>query len=162
MEGSPVSTRVLRTAAVIAVMMLKTGLGEAQCGDLITRVAPTLRHEQSANVQARIDVVRCSDTRSLHIMGFGNGKNTAPLWSVDTHDQFIAQILTKGTVAAIQTGGGTTSRIWVVKFDNGVPRMIWRAVTKDDPVLASTGRGISVTVTLMNGSEVTKKFEGLL
>lgn len=73
---------------------------------------------------------RCPDTGSLIVAGYRAGVNAAPIWILNTHDQFIAQLLTKGNVVAIETGGGTTSRIWVFRFAAGEPGLILKDVVR--------------------------------
>jgi hypothetical protein len=55
------------------------------------------------------------------MVGYDANGNAA--WMLATHDQFIAQSAMKGPFVVLETGGGTTSRLWAIAVVKGIPKL---------------------------------------
>lgn len=94
----------------------------------------SVRHNVSlpGSLAERVEIRRCahSETFATIQLAAWEPRKEKPSIVVDTNQVFIEKLLMSGGVFAIETGGGTAEKIFVIAYTRGIPRLVLELSTK--------------------------------
>jgi hypothetical protein len=134
---------------LLGLNVLKCALGQSVagpiCGETVALLVPQLVYRKPIAALARVEVKRCSENEVLKIAAWSDGA-TEPALVIDTTDFTIVQTYMRGVVFLVETTGGPRNRVYVIRYEQGKPRLAIERVSRGRTTIMDIGDRIVITV----------------
>jgi hypothetical protein len=117
----------------------------ASCRETVTLLIPQLVFKSPVEALSRVEVKRCSSNEVLRIIASGRTDTETPL-EIDTTDFTIIQAYVNGSIVLIETTGGPRSRVYIIQFHDGKPRLAAQRVTRGRVSIRTEDDQVSITI----------------
>jgi hypothetical protein len=118
------------------------------CPTILTALLPQLVFNVPTDKLRRVELRTCSDG-NIQIVAWQD-KAADPTLVLDTERITVVQLVMSNNVFFVQTAGGTTHRIQVILYRDGVPKIGFDRFTKYEPSVRVTTQ--TVYMELSDGS----------
>ncbi len=103
--------------------------------------------------RARIEVRRCIGSGGLQLVALSSAPSARAL-VIDTGQDFVVQSLVRDKIAIVETGGGTTDRVFVIAYESGRPRLRLKQNTKASAHISTKPERIDLVIPgIWNGGD---------
>src|SRR5689334_1202600 len=129
---TPKASRSRYAVALIALLAapatVSQNLTRTGCHPVASAILPPYDFEAAKHQPQQLHIDACS----VGIVLAAYEKDAPkPTISISTFDLFVEQLAMIGRTIAIVTGGGTTSRLWVLDFSGNSPSVKYKGTTKE-------------------------------
>jgi hypothetical protein len=139
-------------AAFLSLLMAALALAQENaparpCEELVSSIVLQFSGAAPYSELPRIEIRRCDRMHSgiLQIVGWEKTAPT-PAFIAETTDFTLTQFAMLGGVTLIETSGGTTDRVYIVRFNAGKLKLEAERTTKDRAGLSTNGQSVQVFV----------------
>jgi hypothetical protein len=132
-------------AVLAATLATYSPAAQTQSGcNTVSTLSGGLRGCGRSGERARIEIRQCVASGGLRLMAF-SANSSRPV-VVDTGHDFVVQSMMRDNVAVIETGGGTTNRVFVIRYHDGIPELLLKQNTKASARITTKPDRIDVVI----------------
>jgi len=123
-----------------------TGEAGKPCPNVVSTLATEFIYHVPAVTLPRIEVRHCSGGGDkLQLLAWRRDAAT-PALSVDTEDFGVVQVAARDNVFVVETSGATTNTVFVVNYERGEPKLIFRRVTHETATILVSPEAIELGI----------------